>query len=387
MAKTKKPGSQEDNSKASITIAKIGIFTAGIAVVGVIATALFNYLGAVKQVELPIKSTQTAEVRLTQAVAQAATPVVDMPQPTSTQVISKTASTTFVTQPVITMTDTPAPLASITNFTDNDYVPRFISLMGEYRPELTENIWIFVQDPNKLYYPQSMNPCIGESTPKVNGDWEIHIGVGVDNSSGVFNLVLASADPQADHFIASSLVNGCSSGNFPSYPELPSGVTEHQRIAVNRTVITNPEDSYGPAPALTKAELPGQVTVDNFGTGDEVRPEEVISGTVSGSGEELTVWMLVYTHYGRWYPQSFDPCKGIHTQKSQGVWKTKAIFGGDDDTGKPFDVVVVLADPEANEFFDTKQREWCQAKHYPGLLTIDLPDGIDEKSRLRVIRN
>jgi hypothetical protein len=47
---------------------------------------------------------------------------------------------------------------------------------------------------------------------------------------------------------------------------------------------------------------------------------------------------------------------------------------------------VIVADAQAQAFFDARQREWCRNGDYPGLLTIDLPAGITEKYRTRVIR-
>ncbi len=397
MARSRRSGTGDDKSQATITVAKIGIITAFIAVIGVIVTAVFSYLGSRSQVELPVRWTQTAESRLTQAALQAPATTQALPEPSPTptstpaEITQNPAIPAATDTSIPTQTAPPAPLARITNFTVNDYVPRFISLMGDYQEPLNGRLWVFVQDPNKLYYPQSMSPCTGESTPTVSGKWEIRIGVGLDLSSGVFNLVLTVADDEAHAFVVSSLASGCSTGNFLGFPQLPPGVTEIQRIAVNRTLAAEPQDSYAPPPSLHTGSLPGLVSVENVGNSDLVSNEEIISGTIFGAGDQIAVWVLVHTYNGRWYPQSFDPCKGVHTVVSQGIWSTKAIFGEesdldtDNDLGKPFDVVVVLADSSANAFFDIRQREWCQAKHYPGLLTIELQHGISEGFRLRVI--
>jgi hypothetical protein len=312
------------------------------------------------------------------------------------------STTTVPPTPVDTLppvpTDTPAPTpeptktpsgppARITSLEEGASVPQFISIQGEVNPQATGNLWLFVQDPNQLYYPSSMNPCWGEGTPALNGKWEIHIGVGVEQSTGEFNLVLGLADQQANQFIISSLENGCKTGIFPGFAELPPGVREIQRLKVQRLPAGRPEDAYGPALPIPDAGFPGQVSVTGLSVGSQVAQEESVSGTVTGADESSTVWVLVRTFYGRWFPQSLDSCKNIHTVEADGNWQTKVVFGGNDyDRGKPFDVAVVLADPQADDFFSAKQMEWCQANSYPGLLSIELPPGLSVKYLSRVIR-
>jgi hypothetical protein len=61
-------------------------------------------------------------------------------------------------------------------------------------------------------------------------------------------------------------------------------------------------------------------------------------------------------------------------------------FGGAGNVGEPFDIVVVLANANANTALDATQKQWCQANNYLGWLTIELPEGIAEKDRIRVYR-
>jgi hypothetical protein len=128
------------------------------------------------------------------------------------------------------VTEGSQPLARITNLVDGDTVAQLITLMGQYRPDLKDDIWIFVQDPSTRYYAQSMDTNQGSSTPKINGNWEIRIGVGVAESSGVFNLVLTTATTDASKFIADALKNK----DFGGFASLPPGVTEIQRLKVVR---------------------------------------------------------------------------------------------------------------------------------------------------------
>ena len=112
-----------------------------------------------------------------------------------------------------------------------------------------------------------------------------------------------------------------------------------------------------------------------------------ISGTYEPAIMEEDLWVLVYPFFGRWYPQSVDACVGAHAQRnSSGQWWVKGVFGDDRDSGKPFDIVVVVASPEASRLLDATQRLWCVEQNYPGYLTIQLPQGLMEKARYYVTR-
>jgi hypothetical protein len=98
------------------------------------------------------------------------------------------------------------------------------------------------------------------------------------------------------------------------------------------------------------------------------------------------IWVLVYPPDGRYYPQSTDACAGISTIQSGGLWETRTNLGGGGDAGKPFDIIAVLVNEEVHAIFEARQEEGCRTGHFPGLLFIELPQGIDEKASVRVIR-
>ena len=381
MANNRTSKTEEGDSEATVKAAKIGTIGPVLTLIGVIITAVFGYKGIQLHYELEIKATQTAAASLSQVAFES---------PTPNSVLAPTLSST-VTQALASLplpSLTPGPMARITNYSDGDIIQQYITLMGEYNSELKEPIWIFVQDPNKLYFPQSMNLEIGQGTPMKDGKWEIRMGVGVAASNDDFVILLTQANEKANQFIAASLINGYKSNNFPNFAELPPGVTEIERLNLTRLPVNTPPDAYSQAPEIPDAGLPGQVSVSPFAEEGMVSKEEIITGTVSGIGDSLHLWTFIYTHYGRWYPQSFDPCKGIHTIAEKGQWKAKTIFGDDDgkDIGLPYDIVIAVTDEQANAFLDEKQREWCANDHYPGLFTIELPKGISVKYHDRVIR-
>jgi len=95
LARPRRSGAEDVKSQATISVAKIGIITALIAVIGVIVAAGCSSRGSGSQVELPVRWTQTPEASLTQAVLQA-TPE---PSPASTNA-------------PVQITGTPAPPAA-----------------------------------------------------------------------------------------------------------------------------------------------------------------------------------------------------------------------------------------------------------------------------------
>ena len=210
------------------------------------------------------------------------------------------------------------------------------------------------------------------------------MGVGVADSEGPFNIVLTVADKTGNDYLAATLIDQCKANKFSGLPALPGGVSEIQRMKVYRHKVASPAEAYGPAPELPNAELSGQISLTYPPAGAEVSSEEIVSGTVLGVSDKI--WVLVHTFYGKWFPQSYFPCIGDDTRlDNSGGWSVRTEFGKDQDKGKPFDVVVVLADKAANQILDDKQKNDCTAG-YTGFLTVELPQGLSEKSRIRVIQ-
>jgi len=271
--------------------------------------------------------------------------------------------------------------ASITNIAGGDSVAQTITVLGQYALEPTEDIWLFVLPPNHRYYPQSMNACAQEPTPKVNGRWEMRATVGVSESVGqTFQLITTVATPQASRMISETLRAWCEVDDYPGFEQLPQGVTPTHSIAVTRTA-----ERWGPALIITADTLPGSATIGSPLDGAQVGQQETVRGPYTPNVVNA-IWLLIYASNGRWYPQSYDACKGIHVHKAKGLWDVLATFGGPGNGGHPFDIVVVLADANASSALDAKQREWCKNNDYRGWLTIELPQKIAEMQRIRVYR-
>ncbi|MCA9957820.1 MAG: hypothetical protein KC443_02220, partial [Anaerolineales bacterium] len=279
---------------------------------------------------------------------------------------------------------TPAPLTFL-NLHNSDTVAHNTALVGEVAPEMTDGIWVFVEPLGGRIYPQT--PCSGEnmagSALRGNGRWETHTRFGGEADVGaVFNVRLLTAAPAADQELSATMLSWCQNALFPglTLDELPPGLIEYQRL-----VVTRNSDSYGPPPPLAETTLAGTAEITSLSDGDTAPHIFILSGTADPGAN--AIWILSYNPNGRFYPQSTNPCQNLHTVYDEGHWQVPVSLGLTEEVGKPFHLYVVLADAQANAFFDQKQAEWCAAGDYPGLQSVQLPPGIEVKAHIAVIRN
>jgi hypothetical protein len=268
------------------------------------------------------------------------------------------------------------------NVSLGDGVARSISVIGKYPAQVLEDLWVFVVPLGGRYYPQSYNACGRERTPKYNGLWEMRVNFGGNNDVGIrFQIILTSANAAASQLIVDTLKAWCDAGDHPGFEKLPEGITVLDWIEVVRT-----SEIWGRAPLVSNTDLPGSVAITSPVDGAQVLQSTTVKGTYS-SDTLADIWVLVYATNGRWYPQSRDACRGRPALKSNGQWQTPTVFGDKNrNVGEPFDTLAVLANAQASVFFSTILTQWCDNGRYLGLVTIELPQGITEKSRIRVIR-
>ncbi len=302
------------------------------------------------------------------------------PAPTPTSTITPTPTLT----PTTTPTPTPIPTWE-TNLSDGDSVAQSLTFIAEYTGDMDSDVWFFVKSPNGRFYPQSEAPCQGKPTFRKDNRWEINAGFGIPDESSVGDrfdiLITVPRTPEDSEYIALKLMAWCIQGSYPGFEMLPEEVIEVHRV----TNLVRTTEKWGRPPYISNTQLQGQVSVTSLLEGDTVPDQVALSGTYQDVDDEI--WVLVVSWYDRWYPQSEAPCLASHVLKDKDnkQWTApKVTFGN--DSGYPFDIVVVLADEEASAFFDRKQQLWCKAGYYPGLYTIELPQGIQEKDRLRVYR-
>jgi hypothetical protein len=347
---------------------------------GTVVKNLTIQVVAVGAVALKDTPTPTPSLTPTDTPTPAATDT-PLPPPTDTPTATLTSAPTPV---AVTPTDTPTPSLPVyaSNVKEGDTVAQFLSLVGEYAPGVTDDIWVFVGPLGGRRWPQSPNACAGEGTRKLNGRWEVHIGLGGPGDAGaLFVIIVTTANTQASQSLTQTLQSWCQKNDYPGFTELPAGLIEYDQVRVVRG-----NERYAPHPPISNTDLAGELSIANGLKDGDIAPQFLtLSGTVS-PGVTDSIWVLVYSPNGRFYPQSTDPCQNIHTVRVGDRWQVPVHLGGPGNGGELFDIITVLADAQANAFFEEKQQEWCQANNYPGLLSIELPQGIDEKESIRVRR-
>ncbi|MBM3187215.1 MAG: hypothetical protein FJZ90_00655 [Chloroflexi bacterium] len=151
---------------------------------------------------------------------------------------------------------------------------------------------------------------------------------------------------------------------------------------------TCPPPLVSTRPHLTPTTLPGEVRISdpkNCATGLPAGVPIPVSGTCRDIPDDLDIWVLVYAPNGKYYPQlDEDPeCDGEPSAKCSGGRWGVTIYLGDPEHGGQFDIVCLLADQIASQFFMNKMIEWCPGP-YPGLWPYELPTGIMEKDSITV---
>jgi len=125
-----------------------------------------------------------------------------------------------------------------------------------------------------------------------------------------------------------------------------------------------------------------------------VKSRDIVSQTLmlrGGYTSQVTddIWILVGgTLDENLWPQSPNACEGESVAKSNRLrlWEVGVSFGGSDDIGRLFEIIVTTADDEAGRFISQKLQTWCQQNDSPGIPRSELPDGLTEYQRITVRR-
>lgn len=107
---------------------------------------------------------------------------------------------------------------------------------------------------------------------------------------------------------------------------------------------------------------------------------ELIQGTSQAIPPESSAWLVIFSKdVGRYYPQANPLLIG-----ADGKWSMKVFIGLDQDSGKYFDLLLVLADDSANrEFLDYEKQAYAE-KNWAGMEF--LPAGADLYDQVTVQR-
>jgi hypothetical protein len=110
-----------------------------------------------------------------------------------------------------------------------------------------------------------------------------------------------------------------------------------------------------------------------------------VAGTYEGIPGDVDIWVLVYPPNMVYYIQSPSACDGAKMAQTGGNWQVPVYLGAKGGDPEWFDIVVVLADQEASQFFSSSVKQMCQSRQYYGISAAQLEQmNITEKNYITV---
>jgi hypothetical protein len=285
-------------------------------------------------------------------------------------------------------TSTPTPEATPTPFSEiiitepqnGAVVGESFTVEGSYQNMPDDAaIWVLVYVPTAgRYYPHDV-PAYSRS----DGTWSSPVNLGNDDE---FEIVAALADAEAQEdfqkYHAEAIQTQSWSGFLPA--ELPSGLVIPDRSGDNsaRIAVTKAPPTPATEPTSTLEEggtdVPiseGQaVIIDVPQSGASIGESSTVQGRFSPAEipEGHVIWIVVYDPIGGLYYPHGEPAT---MDSNAGDWASPVFLG----TGS-LDIIAVVANPSAQQFFRDTIQEWSANDSYPGLLS--LPDGAEEADRV-----
>lgn len=119
-------------------------------------------------------------------------------------------------------------------------------------------------------------------------------------------------------------------------------------------------------------------------TGAIVTNETIAKGSYLSSNDN-DIWIFVWPENARnvGWPQSDSAAHGIPAFKKNGQWSVRCYFGGPPQS---YEIAVYEATKSANNTLRDLLVSWYKKNDYPGLHLSQLPNGLVEKDRIKVIK-
>lgn len=129
------------------------------------------------------------------------------------------------------------------------------------------------------------------------------------------------------------------------------------------------------------AGTPTEVKITSPLDGALVGATEPVKGTVRGIPERNEIWIFVHPHtVNKYYPQRSSAV----IQNGEWSLPSPVGIGSDNDDGKKFDIIAVLADKEAQEEINTYFKTCEESGQWPGM--DEIPVSAKEYNRITVTR-
>jgi hypothetical protein len=125
------------------------------------------------------------------------------------------------------------------------------------------------------------------------------------------------------------------------------------------------------------------VRIESPENNSEVAPGIIVTGTVTGTQNDL--WVLVFPElaFGKCWPQSEDPMHGQPASVVNNKFSTQCYLGG---PNQRYDIVVYSTNATASAFFSDLMIRWSRDNNYPGIHISEIPAGAREEYRVTVTK-
>jgi hypothetical protein len=211
-----------------------------------------------------------------------------------------------------------------------------------------------------------------------DGTWQAEAQIGTEEG-----------EESGHHFEVVALVMSAAAEIPVEFQPLPLSISTSSSV-VN---LVTTESSSPVCPSLRPrlkgaADFAGRVeitTPSNCTTDLRTETRITVAGTYEGVSDDVDIWVLAYPPNMIYYIQSPNACEGAKMAQGGGKWQVPVYLGEQGGDPEWFDIVVVLADQEASQFFSDWVKRCCQNKRYEGIPAAQLEQmNITEKGFITV---
>jgi len=225
------------------------------------------------------------------------------------------------------------------------------------------------------WFPQPDRPL--GSDINEGGSWQAEVRIGTE----------AGEEP-GHRFEIVALVMDAAEEITADFQALPSAIAKSNIVNLVTVEPPPPGCSSARPPLEGAVDFAGRVEITTPSGGTTGLPAEspiLVAGTYEGISGGVDIWVLVYPPNMVYYIQSPSACDGAKTAQAGGNWQVPVYLGGRGGPPECFDIVVVLADQEASQFFSDKVEQMCQSRQFYGIPAAQLEQmNITEKSYITV---
>jgi hypothetical protein len=269
----------------------------------------------------PFKESARMTVYRASISSSAQTPSTPLPTVKPTVAPTSSTSSSSRNEPVAT---TPSPVQTsitITSPANNAPVNMYEWVSGTSQNIPTGRyLWIIVRVDGKYFAHEVL-------TINANGNWGQDTQIGQVNEGGKrFDVIAVLADSFA-HVILRDWRDKQNTTQQYDLTSLPAGTTQYDTISVTRRSSS----------AETAIAITSPVNNANVGM------IEWVSGTSQNIPAGQQLWIVV--HEGNLY----FPMMNITQRNTDGTWQYNTTIGKEDDAGKSFEIMAVLANNSAQE--------------------------------------